>query len=121
MKLLPAALCSLVCAADGARDANSRYLLAQCCMQMGKLPEAEHALTGDAENDGVRTRPARARWTPRSGLRAVLLLWVCWARSALSVTALCAPATWGHAGALLWAAPARVCFRPATLPPAARA
>lgn len=45
-------------AADGVRDADSRYLLAQCCMQLGKLPEAEQALLANTENDGVCACPS---------------------------------------------------------------
>ncbi len=41
------------CAAGGARDADSQYLLAQCCLQLGKLPEAEQALGADADGGGV--------------------------------------------------------------------
>ena len=41
-----------------ARDADSRYLLAQCCLQLGKLPEAEQALRADYHNaDGVHATP----------------------------------------------------------------
>ena len=45
-----------------ARDADSRYLLAQCCLQLGKLPEAEQALRadyGDAEGVPPRPRPCQ--------------------------------------------------------------
>ncbi|KAK9825199.1 hypothetical protein WJX81_006564 [Elliptochloris bilobata] len=39
---------------SGARDADSRYLLAQCCLQLGKLPEAEQALSAEhTDGSGV--------------------------------------------------------------------
>ena len=41
-----------------ARDADSRYLLAQCCLKLGKLPEAEQALRADyGDAEGVRAPP----------------------------------------------------------------
>ena len=41
-----------------ARDADSRYLLAQCCLRLGKLPEAEQALRADyGDAEGVRAPP----------------------------------------------------------------
>lgn len=45
--------------AGKAHDEQSRYLLAQCCMRMGKLVEAEQALLpSEADFGGVRA----ARW-----------------------------------------------------------
>lgn len=38
----------------GARRAENRYLLASCCLEQGRLTEAEDALLGD---EGERTPP----------------------------------------------------------------
>lgn len=36
----------------GLKSAESRYLYALCCLQLGKLPEAEAALKGDQDLGG---------------------------------------------------------------------